>query len=137
VDRVVAGFVARGGEAVFAIVAGVTITTVLAVLAGLAIAASGAVILVVLGPDVLGEDRAIFPLSIPAIVSVPAGFLCAYLGSLAGRGRQAATGMPYDEFVQRVPGARGARLGRWRSSSDRSGPPRRSDAGLRLAASGE
>jgi SSS family solute:Na+ symporter/cation/acetate symporter len=192
-----------GGEVVFAIVAGVTITTILAVLAGLAIAASGAVahdlytnvikrgdvtperqlwvgravgigiaavaialalgapnlniaflanvafaiaasttmpvllltiywrgfnrtgatagmiggltvalVLVLLGPDVLGEDDAIFPLSIPAIVSVPAGFLCAFVGSLAGRGRVHATGMPYDEFVQRAFPARGARFTR-------------------------
>ena len=71
-----------------------------------------ALVLVLLGPYVLGEDDAIFPLSIPAIVSVPAGFLCAYLGSRAGRGREQATGMPYDEFVQRAFPARGARFTR-------------------------
>ena len=184
---------AVGGDLLFALVAGVTIATILAVLAGLAIAASGAVahdlftsvlrrgdvderrqlvvgrlavvgtavvaialalgardlniaflanvafaigasttfpallltiywrgfngtgamagmvgglvvslVLVLLGPDILGEDDAIFPLSIPAIVSVPAAFLCAWLGSLAGRGREASTGMPYAEFERRA-----------------------------------
>ena len=194
---------AVGGDVRFAIVAGVTITTILAVLAGLAIAASGAVahdlytnvikrgdvtperqlrigrvvgvgiaavaivlalgaknlniaflanvafaiaasttmpvllltiywrgfnrtgataamvggltvalVLVCLGPDVLGKDDAIFPLSIPAIVSVPAGCACAWLGALAGRGREAATGMPYDEFVRRAFPGREARFSR-------------------------
>ena len=37
-------------------------------------------VLVFLGPDILGKDDAIFPLAIPAIVSVPAGFLLAYIG---------------------------------------------------------
>jgi SSS family solute:Na+ symporter/cation/acetate symporter len=59
-------------------------------------------VLVLLGPDVLGEENAIFPLSIPAIVSVPAGFLLAWLGTLAGRGREGATGMPYAEFARRA-----------------------------------
>ena len=45
-------------------------------------------VLVLLGPDVLGKDDAIFPLSIPALVSVPAGFLLAYVGH-ADRGRRA------------------------------------------------
>ena len=58
--------------------------------------------LVFLGPDVLGKDAAIWPLAIPAIVSVPAGFLFAYLGTLLGAGRVSATGMPYDEFERRA-----------------------------------
>lgn len=188
-----------GGEVLFALVAGVTIATILAVLAGLAIAASGAaahdlytnvlrrgdvdprrqlrvsriagiVIAVVaillavgardvnvaflanvafgtaasttmpallltiywrrfnrtgvlfaiwgglataltcvaLGPDVLGEDAAVFPLSIPAIVSVPAGFAFAALGTWIGRRDPAAAGADYDEIARRafpVPGA--------------------------------
>jgi SSS family solute:Na+ symporter/cation/acetate symporter len=57
--------------------------------------------LVLLGPDVLGKDDAIFPLAIPALVSVPAGFLLAYLGTMIGRGRR-ETGMPYDEFERRA-----------------------------------
>ena len=37
-------------------------------------------------------------------------------------------GVAYDEFVRRVPGARGALHTRWGPSSDSSGAPRRSDA---------
>jgi SSS family solute:Na+ symporter/cation/acetate symporter len=58
--------------------------------------------LVLLGPDVMGKDDAIWPLAIPAIVSVPASFLFAYLGTLAGAGHVGSTGMPYDEFEQRA-----------------------------------
>jgi hypothetical protein len=74
--------------------------------------------LVLLGPDVLGEDDAIFPLSVPAIVSVPAGFLCAYLGALAGRGRERATAMPYASSSS----ARSPRPGR--ASPGMASPPR-------------
>ena len=59
-------------------------------------------VLVLLGPDVLGKDDAIFPLAIPALVSVPAGFLLAYIGTLIGAGRVGSTGMPYDEFERRA-----------------------------------
>ena len=58
--------------------------------------------LTILGPAVLGEDGAIFPLTVPALVSVPAGFLCAWLGTLAGRGRPAGGGMAYAEFEARA-----------------------------------
>jgi cation/acetate symporter len=62
--------------------------------------------LVLIGPDVMGADH-LFPLTIPALVSVPAGFLCAWLGSVAGRGRPAAAGVPYDELAARAfPGRR-------------------------------
>ena len=61
-----------------------------------------ALVLVLLGPDVMGKDDAIWPLAIPAIVSVPAGFLFAYLGTRLGRGRVGSTGMPYDEFERRA-----------------------------------
>jgi SSS family solute:Na+ symporter/cation/acetate symporter len=61
-----------------------------------------ALVLVCLGPDVMGKDDAIWPLAIPAIVSVPAGFLFAYAGTKLGRGRVGATGMPYDEFETRA-----------------------------------
>jgi SSS family solute:Na+ symporter/cation/acetate symporter len=72
-----------------------------------------ALVVVLLGPDVLGEDGAIFPLSIPAIVSAPAGFLCAWLGARAGRGRASATGVPYEESVRRAfPGREEARFSR-------------------------
>jgi SSS family solute:Na+ symporter/cation/acetate symporter len=59
-------------------------------------------VLVLLGPDVMGKDDAIWPLAIPAIVSVPASFLFAYLGTLIGAGRVGSTGMPYDEFERRA-----------------------------------
>jgi SSS family solute:Na+ symporter/cation/acetate symporter len=59
-------------------------------------------VLVFLGPDVMGKDDAIWPLAIPAIVSVPAGFLFAYAGTKLGRGRVGSTGMPYDEFEARA-----------------------------------
>ncbi|QFU89005.1 cation acetate symporter [Amycolatopsis sp. YIM 10] len=62
--------------------------------------------LVLVGPDVMGADH-LFPLSIPALVSVPAGFLAAWLGSLAGRRNAAAQGTPYDELAARAfPGRR-------------------------------
>jgi Na+(H+)/acetate symporter ActP len=59
-------------------------------------------VLVILGPDVMGKADAIWPLAIPAIVSVPAGFLFAYLGTMIGAGRVGSTGMPYDEFESRA-----------------------------------
>jgi SSS family solute:Na+ symporter/cation/acetate symporter len=57
--------------------------------------------LVLLGPDVMGAGH-LFPLSIPALVSVPAGFLFAWLGSVAGRRRPGAAGVPYDELAARA-----------------------------------
>ncbi|GAB24983.1 putative SSS family transporter [Gordonia polyisoprenivorans NBRC 16320 = JCM 10675] len=56
------------------------------------------IVLVALGPNVMGDD-AIFPLGIPAIVTVPVSFALAWLGSLAGRGRGAAQGRPYTEIA--------------------------------------
>src|SRR5438067_2269244 len=57
--------------------------------------------LVLIGPDVLGAGH-LFPLSVPALVSVPVGFLCCWLGTLAGRGRSGAAGVPYDELMARA-----------------------------------
>ncbi|MFI0372770.1 cation acetate symporter [Actinomadura sp. 1N219] len=57
--------------------------------------------LVLVGPDVMG-DAHLFPLTIPALVSVPFGFLCAWAGSLAGRGNPDAAGHPYDELARRA-----------------------------------
>jgi SSS family solute:Na+ symporter/cation/acetate symporter len=59
-------------------------------------------ILVALGPDVLGEDGAIFPLSIPAIVTIPAGFALCWVGSRIGRADPDAQGMPWEEFTARA-----------------------------------
>ncbi|WP_172652020.1 sodium/solute symporter [Rhodococcus opacus] len=56
------------------------------------------VLLVVIGPHVMGDD-ALFPLSIPAIVTVPISFALAWLGSLVGRNKVVAKGRPYDEIV--------------------------------------
>jgi cation/acetate symporter len=58
--------------------------------------------LVLIGPDVMGKDNAIWPLAIPALVSVPAGFLFAFVGSKLGASRVGSTGMPYDEFERRA-----------------------------------
>jgi cation/acetate symporter len=57
--------------------------------------------LVLAGPDVLGSHH-LFPLPVPALVSVPAGFLFCWLGSLAGRGRPEAAGVPYDDLLARA-----------------------------------
>ncbi|QXJ20290.1 cation acetate symporter [Actinomadura graeca] len=57
--------------------------------------------LVLVGPDVLGDGH-LFPLSIPALVSVPAGFLCAWAASLVTRNRKDAAGRPYDELARRA-----------------------------------
>jgi SSS family solute:Na+ symporter/cation/acetate symporter len=70
-------------------------------LAGMIGGLTVALVLVAIGPDVLGKEDAIFPLSIPAIVSVPAGVLCAVVGARLGRARE-ETGMPYDEFERRA-----------------------------------
>lgn len=49
-----------------------------------------AVLLVLISPNVMGEN-AIFPLTIPALVSVPFGFLACYVGTLVGKRREDAT----------------------------------------------
>ncbi len=65
-----------------------------------------AVGLVLISPNVMG-DSAIFPLESPAIISVPAGFLGCYLGTiLGGRGaeeeRRAGVQVPYEEIYVRA-----------------------------------
>ncbi|TDD82629.1 solute symporter family protein [Actinomadura rubrisoli] len=64
--------------------------------------------LVLAGPDVMGDSH-LFPLSIPALVSVPFGFLCAWGASLATRGNADAAGSPYDELARRAFPVRGRR----------------------------
>ncbi|WP_111511961.1 cation acetate symporter [Mycobacterium kyogaense] len=59
------------------------------------------IVLVVIGPNVMGGG-AIFPLSIPAIVTVPVAFALAWLGTLAGRRNGDAHGRPYDEIAVRA-----------------------------------
>lgn len=59
------------------------------------------IVLVAIGPNVLG-DNALFPLSIPAIVTVPIAFALAWLGSVAARKNAEVQGRPYDEIVLRA-----------------------------------
>lgn len=59
------------------------------------------IVLVVIGPNVMGE-AALFPLSIPAIVTVPVAFALAWLGSMIGRKNAAAQGHSYDEIALRA-----------------------------------
>ena len=59
-------------------------------------------VLVVLGPDVMGKGDAIWPLSIPAIVTIPFAFALCWIGSRAGRGNPDAQGMPWEEFTARA-----------------------------------
>lgn len=51
---------------------------------------TAAVGLVLISPNIMGNN-AIFPLTIPALVSVPFGFFCAWLGSGVGERRQPRT----------------------------------------------
>ena len=46
--------------------------------------------LVLISPNIMGSN-AIFPLTIPALVSVPFGFFCAWLGSVVGERRRPRT----------------------------------------------
>ena len=48
------------------------------------------------------QDGAIWPLSIPAIVTIPFAFALCWLGSLAGRNNPDAQGMPWEEFTARA-----------------------------------
>lgn len=59
------------------------------------------IVLVVIGPNVMGE-AALFPLSIPAIVTVPVALALAWLGSAIGRKNAGAQGHPYDEIALRA-----------------------------------
>jgi cation/acetate symporter len=68
--------------------------------------------LVIVGPDVLGGSH-VFGLSIPALVSVPAALVFAYVGTLVGRRDPRLAGTPYAEIRRRAfaRGAAGARPG--------------------------
>ncbi|AJW40288.1 symporter YjcG [Rhodococcus sp. B7740] len=59
------------------------------------------VVLVIIGPNVMG-DSALFPLSIPAIVTVPLAFLLALGGSVVGRSRTGARGRDYGEILSKA-----------------------------------
>lgn len=51
---------------------------------GMSVGLTVSVLLVLISPNVMGEN-AIFPLTIPALVSVPLGFLSCYVGTILGR----------------------------------------------------
>jgi SSS family transporter len=57
--------------------------------------------LVIVGPDVLGSSH-LFGLSIPALVSVPASLLFAYVGTLIGRRDPRLAGTPYLEIRRKA-----------------------------------
>jgi SSS family transporter len=64
--------------------------------------------LVLVGPDVLGASH-LFGLSIPALVSVPAALVFAYVGTVFGRRDPRLAGTPYSEIRRRAfAGASGA-----------------------------
>jgi cation/acetate symporter len=63
--------------------------------------------LVIVGPDVLGGSH-LFGLSIPALVSVPAALVFAYVGTLVGRRDPRLAGTPYAEIRRRAFGGGGA-----------------------------
>jgi cation/acetate symporter len=58
--------------------------TTAGVVSGVVAGLVSSVVLVLLGPGVLGES-AVYPLSYPTLVSVPIGFLGCYLGTVLGR----------------------------------------------------
>lgn len=72
---------------------------------GMLIGLVSSVLLVVISPNVMGET-AIFPLTSPALVSVPLAFLGCYLGTLIGRRRRSGdrseTRVPYEDIAVRV-----------------------------------
>lgn len=65
-------------------------------------------LLVAISPNVLGPTGLItsidpiFPLTIPALVSIPLGFALAYIGSKAGASKPEAAGVPFDEIERRA-----------------------------------
>lgn len=70
--------------------------------------------LVLVGPDVLGASH-LFGLSIPALVSVPAALVFAYVGTIVGRRDPRLAGTPYPEIRRRAFGGAGG--------AGRPGPP--------------
>ena len=58
--------------------------------------------LMLLGPNVMGAKNAIFPLGNPGIVSIPAGFLATYLGTLLYAAKSKDPVAKYDELYVRA-----------------------------------
>jgi cation/acetate symporter len=52
--------------------------------AGLSVGLVSSIILILIGPDIMGESH-LFPLKNPALVSIPIGFLAAFIGTLCSR----------------------------------------------------
>jgi cation/acetate symporter len=65
-------------------------------MAGMGVGLGLSIVLLVLGPNVLGDD-APFPLAQPGIVTIPAGFLAAVAGTIVGARREARTRAPVPE----------------------------------------
>jgi cation/acetate symporter len=53
--------------------------------AGLATGLTASLVLILIGPGIMGASRALFPLENPGILSIPIGFLGAFIGTLLGR----------------------------------------------------
>ncbi len=53
--------------------------------AGLGTGLAASIVLILMSPSVMGANRALFPLDNPGIVSIPLGFLGAWLGTMMGR----------------------------------------------------
>ena len=59
--------------------------TTLGAVCGLATGLVASIALILIGPSVMGKERAIFPLENPGILSIPLGFLGAWLGTVVRR----------------------------------------------------
>src|SRR6266850_140537 len=68
--------------------------------AGLAMGLTASLVLILIGPGVMGAKRALFPLENPGIVSIPLGFLGAVLGTLLTR--EPAAEQKFDELLIRA-----------------------------------
>src|SRR5262245_61397165 len=68
--------------------------------AGLAAGLASSLILILIGPGVVGASRALFPLENPGIVSIPIGFIAAVVGTLLTRERKAEE--KFDELFVRA-----------------------------------
>lgn len=75
-------------------------------LCGLAAGLIASVTLILLGPSVMGREAAWFPLANPGIVSIPIGFVAAWLGSLVSRDPRAEA--RYDDLLWRAHTGAGA-----------------------------
>jgi len=68
--------------------------------AGLGTGLAASLALILISPSIMGADRALFPLEIPGILSIPLGFLGAVLGTLLTR--EPAAEVKFDELLVRA-----------------------------------